>query len=94
MNKRDYMPEMSIREFMDIEHKASSYIIPRNFELKDLVEAYSADFDNSYSVYRDADWYERSKMIFTLMFIFECGRIFGIRMERGKRRKGAAHEEV
>ncbi len=81
-------------EMLTIERKRADYIMPTSARPVELYEKFADYFDKVWREEKKTRMYETIKGHYGLLFVFECGRIFGIRMERARRRKGAAHAEI
>ena len=80
-------PSYSTDEFLAIDKSASSYDAPISYDFtKDLLAAYEKELIDDLKP-RNMEILRQYIYYFGSRFIFDCGRIYGIRQERERRRK-------
>lgn len=78
-------PIFDIDEFVDIDKRSTSFDMPIRYDdIFSLLVAYQKRFPRR-SPKDSADGYACFFWTYASMFIFDCGRIYGIRQERARR---------
>ena len=85
MKTYETAPRFDVAELLSIDKAASSFFMP----VCDNALALLAEYRAAYPPRRSNETeeaYQNAFMCFASMFIFDCGRIYGIRQERARRR--------
>ena len=89
MRKITARPRITAAEMLALEDKVADYVLPEGDDPVALFIAYAKHFNSELPSLRDNPQHTEMLVAWGSRFVFECGRVFGIRQERMKRRSVA-----